>query len=136
MYLKDKEYITYRMQRRADNIFHSESEEEEDLGVRNEPPEGSTMSILNDLARRQQQLVRLLTQLITSNQGNQNNAGNNGSGGTNGNNGNNGNHAEGSNTYTPPQNNTWTTSRVTLRPLLPQFLEEQEAGNQGQQGLG
>jgi hypothetical protein len=61
------------------------------MGDMNESHEGSSMSILNDLARGKQQLVWLLTQFITNNQENQNNAGNNGVWGANGNNGNNGN---------------------------------------------
>jgi hypothetical protein len=73
---------------------------------------------------------------VNNNQGNQNNAGNNGSGRTNGSHGNNGNHVEGRNTHVPTWNNIGTTSRVTPRPHMPQFLEGQQAGNQGQQGQG
>jgi hypothetical protein len=82
------------------------------MGDNNERPEDSAMHILNDLARGKQQLVQLMTQLISNTQANQNHGGNNGAGGSNGHNGNqnhggnngsggsngnNGNHAEGNN---------------------------------------
>jgi len=94
----DREYITYKSRRQGadDNIFHSESEEEENMGDMNEWYEGNTMSILNDLGREKQQLVQLLTHFITNSQGNQNNVGNNGLGGINSNNG---NHIEERNTH-------------------------------------
>jgi hypothetical protein len=47
-----------------------------------------------------------------------------------------GNHDEGRNTHVPTWNNIGTTSRVNPRPHMPQFLEGQQAGNQGQQGQG
>ena len=56
---KDKEYVTY-MRKRGGNTLHleskSESEEKErsNMGDRCEQPEGSTVSILNDLAREQE----------------------------------------------------------------------------------
>lgn len=76
MNLEDGEYITYKSRRKraADNLFDSKSKEEENMGDKRELPKGSTMQILNDLARGQQQLVQLLTQFMT----NQNNASNNG----------------------------------------------------------
>jgi hypothetical protein len=60
MFPDDREYITYRRQRGIDNIFHSKLEEEKNMGNKNELPMDSTLNILNDLARGQQQLVKLL----------------------------------------------------------------------------
>lgn len=74
-----------------------------------------------------------MTQLITSTQENQNHAGNNILEGTSGHNE---NHAEGRNTTIPAQKNTKTISRVFPRPLLPQFLGEEQTRNQGHLGLG
>ena len=148
---EDSRHITYRrkwQRREAINIFLSkfgvedqvESEKEEQLeakeeqkemgdrnepldGKRNDPHKESTLNILNYLAKGQQLLVQHMTQLITNTQANQNN---------NGNNGNNGNHAKGSNTHIPSPSNTQAASKVTPGPLLPQFLDEQQTGIQGQ----
>jgi hypothetical protein len=103
------------------------------MGDINKIHEDSAMHILNDLARGQQQLAQLMTQLITSTQENQNYVGNNGVGGSNGNNG---NHVEGNTNNIPTQNHTRTTSRVIPRPILPHFLGEQQTGNQEQPGQG
>jgi hypothetical protein len=46
-------------------------------------------------------------------------------------NGNNGNHAEGNNNHVPAQVGTRTTGRIIPRPLMPQFLGNQQTGNQG-----
>jgi hypothetical protein len=113
-------------------------------------PDDNAMHILNDLERAQNDIVRvqsdieggsnkmveLLTQLVENTQGNQNNAANDGSRGTNGSHGHNGNHVEGINTHVPTQNHIGSTSRVTPRPHMPQFLEGQQDGNQGKQGQG
>jgi hypothetical protein len=58
---EDREYITYKSRRHkgSENIFQSGSEEEDqpeaekegDMGDNNEIPEDSSMHILNDLAR-------------------------------------------------------------------------------------
>jgi hypothetical protein len=69
-------------------------------------------------------MVELLTQLVANTQG------------INGSHGHNGNRVEGSNTHVPTWNHIGSTSRVTPRPHMPQFLEGQQAGNQGQQGQG
>jgi len=98
---RDTTYLTYRRKKiRNDPHSKPKSEEEEklEMGHRNEQPEGSTMNILNDLVRGQQQLVQLMTQLLANNQGNQNNVGNNESNGSSGHNGNN---VEASNSHIP-----------------------------------
>jgi hypothetical protein len=102
------------------------------MGGNNERPEDSAMHILNDLAKEKQQLVQLMTQLITITQENQNHGGNNGAGDSNGNNG---NHAKGSNNNIPAQTHTRITSRVTPRPIFPHFLE-QRTRNQEHPGQG
>jgi hypothetical protein len=95
------------------------------MGGNNEIPEENAMHILNDLSRGKQQLVQLMTQLITSTRANQNHVGNNGARGSNGNSapggshGKNGNHAEGNNNNIPTKKHTRTTNRVTPRPLFP-----------------
>jgi hypothetical protein len=93
-------------------------------------------------------LAQILTQLINNSQVKQNHGGNNGFGGINGHNGNqnrrgnngaggsNGNHAKGNNNNIHAHVGTTTTSRVIPRSLMPNFLGEQQTGNQGQQGLG
>jgi hypothetical protein len=142
---RDKIHITYRRRRYrgAENILQSKSEGEEDMKDINEKLDDSAMHILNDLARGQNniergqlQIVELLTQLVNNTQGNLNNAGNNGSGRVSGSHCNNGNHVEGSNNHVPTQSDMGFTSRVTPRPHIPQFLEGQQIGNQGQQGQG
>jgi hypothetical protein len=110
--------------------------------------EDKAIQILEGLASGKQQLAQLLTRLINNTQANQNHGGNNGLGGINGHNGNqnhrgnngaggsnwnNGNHAEGSNNNIPTHVGTRTTSGVIPRPLMPNFLGEQQTRNQGQQ---
>jgi hypothetical protein len=129
MILGDGTHITYRRRRYrgAENIFQSESEGEEDMGDKNEQPEDIALHILNNLARTQnelarvqsnmergqQQMVELLNQLVANTQG------------TNGSQGNNGNHVEGSHTHVPTRIHIGSTSRMTPRPHMPQFLEGQ-----------
>jgi hypothetical protein len=71
------EYITYRSRSRqgVEDIFHSkeeeekgqlEVEEEECMGYNNERPKDSVVTILNDLSSGKQQLVQLVTQLISN----------------------------------------------------------------------
>jgi hypothetical protein len=112
--------------------------------------EDRALQILEGLASGKQQLAQLLTQLIANNQANQNHGGNNGLGGINGHNGNQNhrgnNGAGGSNgtmgimqketTIIFTQVGTRTTGRIIPRPLMPQFLGDQQTGNQGQQGQG
>jgi hypothetical protein len=85
------------MYRGAGNLFHLESEEEGDMGDTNEQIEDNAIDILNDLARAQNDIVRvqsklergqqqmgeLLTQLVANTQGNQNIVVSDGSRGTN-----------------------------------------------------
>jgi hypothetical protein len=132
------------------NIFQYESEGEEDMGDRNEHQDDSSIHILNDLARTlndivrvqgnlergQQQMVDILTPLEANTQGNQNIVVNDGSRGTNGSHGHNGNCAEGRYMRVPTQNHIGCTNRATPRPHMPQFLDGQQAVNQGQQGQG
>jgi len=145
----DAIHITYRRRRysRAENIFQSESEGEEDTGGINEHQNDSAIHILNDLAktqndivrvqgnleRGQQQMVDLLAQLVAKTQGNQNIVVNDGLRETNGSLGHNGNRAEGSHTHVPTQNHIGSTSRATPRPHMPQFLDGHQAVNQGKQ---
>jgi hypothetical protein len=103
--------------------------------------EDRSIQILGGLSVGQQQLTQLLTQLIASNQKNQNHGSNNGVGGSNVNNGNNG---EGIHPKIPSPNHTWipihvgvrTNNRTIPRPLMPQFLGNQQTKNQGQPVLG
>jgi hypothetical protein len=119
----DRIHITYRRRRYkgAENIFQSESKGEEDMGDRNEHQDDSAIHILNDLARTQndivrvqgnlergqQQMVDLLVQLVANTQGNQNIVVNDGSRGTNGSHGHNGNYAEGSHTHVAIKESHW-----------------------------
>jgi hypothetical protein len=81
-------------------------------------------------------MVELLTQHVNNTQGNLKNAGNNGPGRIDGSHGNNGYRAERSHTHVPKWYHIGSTSRVTPRPHMPQFLERQQVVNQGQQGQG
>ena len=119
--------------------FLEEEEEEqpefvsEEMGDRNDPLGGSKHGlfggsrgdILNDLARGQQQLVDLMTQLLLNSHGRNNND-------AECSNGRNGNRAEGSNTNIPPPPNTRVKSKTTTRPTLPQCLTDQPVVQPGQ----
>jgi hypothetical protein len=97
-----------------------------------DPNEDRALQILENIASGQQQLAQLMTQLIAA----QNHGSNSGAGGSNVNNGNNG---EGSHHEIPTPNQDRvptqvgpkTTSRTVPRPLMPQFLENQQTVNQG-----
>jgi hypothetical protein len=71
---------------------------------------------------------------VENTQGNQNIVVNDGLRGTNGSHGRNGNCVEGRHTHVPTHGHIGSTSRATPRPHMPQFLDGQQAVNQGQQG--
>jgi hypothetical protein len=62
--------------------------------------------------------------------------GNDGLRGTNDNHSDKGNHDKGSHIHVPTHNYIGSTSRVTPRPHMPQFLEGQQVRNQEKQGQG
>jgi hypothetical protein len=61
MILGDRIHITYRRRRYgvAENIFQSGSEGEENMGDRKEQPKDNAIHILSDLARAQNDIVRV-----------------------------------------------------------------------------
>jgi hypothetical protein len=111
----------------------NEHQDDSDIHILNDlkRTQNDIVSVQGNLGRGQQQMVDLLAQLVENTQGSQNIVVNDGSRGTNGIHGHNGNCVEGSHKHVPTQNHIGSTSGVTPRPHMPQFLDGQQAVNQG-----
>ena len=108
-------FITYK--RKGKQVHASESEDDSETMGDRRHEDDSARHILNDLARGQQELVHLMTQLLGKGTSKME------VGGSSSSSGHSGHHGEAS--HSPSQSHRVAASRVTPRPLLPQFLSRQ-----------
>ena len=115
LFPEDQAFITYR--RKGKKVPNSESGDDSDTMGDRRHEDDSTRHILNDLARGQQELVHLMTQLLSRGTGKGDVGGSsspNGHGGR-----------QGEAMHSPSSSHRAAGSRTTPRPLLPQFVNRQ-----------